>query len=259
MATGTVTMIQNHFTILFLVMSFISVRFLRNCKNRKKVVILQMMTVNTDIIILHTTKVGENSLVIHTLSREYGRRGFLVRSLGKRMPASFFLPLNILEANVNENSRSNLYPVRDLTPKYPLTGIRNNIFKNAITMFISEVLYRIIKDGTDEQGLFGWCEKEILILDGMESGFSNFHIRFLLELCIILGFSPEGDDIAPFAGGRMDIMDRFLKSSFEEAMLVPLSGQVRNEIAEDLLKYIEFHTESSVSIRSLQVLRELFR
>lgn len=222
-------------------------------------VILQMMTVNTDIIILHTTKVGENSLVIHTLSREYGRRGFLVRSLGKRMPASFFLPLNILEANVSENSRSNLYPVRDLTPKYPLTGIRNNIFKNAITMFISEVLYRIIKDGTDEQGLFGWCEKEILILDGMESGFSNFHIRFLLELCIILGFSPEGDDIAPFAGGRMDIMDRFLKSSFEEAMLVPLSGQVRNEIAEDLLKYIEFHTESSVSIRSLQVLRELFR
>ena len=57
----------------------------------------------------------------------------------------------------------------------------------------------------------------------------------------------------------MDIMDRFLKSSFEDAMLVPLSGQVRNEIAEDLLKYIEFHTESSVSIRSLQVLRELFR
>ena len=217
------------------------------------------MTVNTDIIILHTTKVGENSLVIHTLSREYGRRGFLVRSLGKRMPASFFLPMNVLEANINESSRSNLYAIRDLTPKHPLIGIRNNILKNAITMFISEVLYRVIKDGTNEQGLFDWCEKEILILDDMGAGFNNFHIRFLMELCIILGFSPDSHGLAPFAGDRMETMDRFLKASFEEAMMIPLTGAVRNEIAEDLLRYIEFHSESSVNVKSLQVLRELFR
>ena len=217
------------------------------------------MTVNTDIIILHTTKVGENSLVIHTLSREYGRRGFLVRSLGKRMPASFFLPMNVLEANINESSRSTLYTIRDLTPKYSLIGIRNNILKNAITMFISEVLYRVIKDGTNEQGLFDWCEKEILILDDMGAGFNNFHIRFLMELCIILGFSPDSHGLAPFAGDRMETMDRFLKASFEEAMMIPLTGAVRNEIAEDLLRYIEFHSESSVNVKSLQVLRELFR
>ena len=217
------------------------------------------MTVNTDIIILHTTKVGENSLVIHTLSREYGRRGFLVRSLGKRMPASFFLPMNVLEANINESSRSTLYTIRDLTPKRSLIGIRNNILKNAITMFISEVLYRVIKDGTNEQGLFDWCEKEILILDDMDAGFNNFHIRFLMELCIILGFSPDSQGLAPFAGDRMETMDRFLKASFEEAMMIPLTGAVRNEIAEDLLRYIEFHSESSVNVKSLQVLRELFR
>lgn len=217
------------------------------------------MTVNTDIIILHTTKVGENSLVIHTLSREYGRRGFLVRSLGKKMPASFFLPMNVLEANINESSRSTLYTIRDLTPKHSLIGIRNNILKNAITMFISEVLYRVIKDGTNEQGLFDWCEKEILILDDMGAGFNNFHIRFLMELCIILGFSPDSQGLAPFAGDRMETMDRFLKASFEEAMMIPLTGAVRNEIAEDLLRYIEFHSESSVNVKSLQVLRELFR
>ena len=217
------------------------------------------MTVNTDIIILHTTKVGENSLVIHTLSREYGRRGFLVRSLGKRMSASFFLPMNVLEANINESSRSTLYTIRDLTPKHSLIGIRNNILKYAITMFISEVLYRVIKDGTNEQGLFDWCEKEILILDDMGAGFNNFHIRFLMELCIILGFSPDSHGLAPFAGDRMETMDRFLKASFEEAMMIPLTGAVRNEIAEDLLRYIEFHSESSVNVKSLQVLRELFR
>ena len=42
------------------------------------------MTTNTELIVLHTTKFGENSVVLHTLSREYGRRGFLVRGIGKK-------------------------------------------------------------------------------------------------------------------------------------------------------------------------------
>ena len=46
--------------------------------------------------------------------------------------------------------------------------------------------------------------------------------------------------------------------SFAESMLIPLNGQVRNEIAEEILRYIEFHTESAVNINSLRILRELF-
>lgn len=217
------------------------------------------MTVNTDIIILHTTRFGENSLIIHTISREYGRKSFLVRGIGKRVPASYFLPMNILEADITENHRSTLFTVRSLTTKYPLNGIRSSISKNSITMFISEVLFRVIREGGNEEGLFGWCEKEILLLDSLDGNFSNFHIRFLLELCIMLGFSPDMDDIAPFTGDKTCIMENFLKMSFEEAMLIPLTGNVRNELAESVLRYIEYHNESSVNIRSLKVLRELFR
>ena len=32
-----------------------------------------------ELIVLGTTKIGENALVVHSLSREYGRRGFVVR------------------------------------------------------------------------------------------------------------------------------------------------------------------------------------
>jgi hypothetical protein len=41
-------------------------------------------------------------------------------------------------------------------------------------------------------------------------------------------------------------------------MLLPLNGAVRNEIAEEILRYIEFHSESAVNVNSLKVLRELF-
>ena len=215
------------------------------------------MTKNTGLIVLHTTKFGENSVVVHTLSREYGRRSFLVRGAGKRL-MSLFLPLNILEADVQESTKSTLFTARNLTARHPLLGIRSDVFKNSMTMFMSEVLYRVIKEGAAEQGLYEWCERNILLLDAVQQDFSNFHLRFLLELTVALGFSPESRDLQPFVGDHYPTVERFMQTSFAESMLIPLNGTVRNEIAEEILRYIEFHTESSVNINSLKVLRDLF-
>ena len=215
------------------------------------------MTTATELIVLHTTKFGENSLVVHTLSRDYGRRSFLVRGAGRKT-MSLFLPLNILEAEVVESSKSSLYSARNMVSACPLVGIRNSILKNSVTMFISEVLYRAIREGASEQGLYEWCRKNILMLDAMESDFSNFHIRFLLELSVALGFSPETSDLMPFVEENYTTVSQFMTASFAESMLIPLSGQVRNKICEDVLRYIEYHTESTLTINSLKVLRELF-
>ena len=215
------------------------------------------MTQNTELIVLHTTKFGENSIVVHTLSKVYGRRSFLVRGAGKRL-MSLFLPLNILEADVTESSKSTLFTARNLVARHPLSGIRNNMFKNSMTMFMSEVIFRVVKDGADEQGLYEWCEKNILLLDAMQTDFSNFHIRFLLELAVALGFSPESSDLQPFVGEHYPTVSRLMSGTMAQTMLVPLSGQVRHEIAEGILRYISFHTDSSFNINSLKVLRELF-
>lgn len=216
------------------------------------------MVKDTELIVLHTTKFGENSLVVHTLSRDYGRRSFLIRGVGKKSGMSLFLPLTLLEADIVESSKSTLYTAKNLVARHPLMGIRNSVYKNSITMFMSEVLFRIVREGAYEQGLYEWCEKNILLLDAMQEDFSNFHIRFLLELTIALGFSPEAKDLLPFVGDHYAVVEQFMKLPFADSMLIPLTGPVRNEIAEEILRYIEFHTESAVNINSLKVLRELF-
>ena len=216
------------------------------------------MVKDTELIVLHTTRYGENSLVVHTLSKEYGRRSFIIKGVGKKSVMSLFLPLNVLEASVTESLKSSLYTMRNPVAKHPLLGIRNSLYKNSMTMFMSEVLYRVIKDGTNEHGLFEWCEKNILLLDAITDDFSNFHLRFLLELAMVLGFSPSSQDLLPFVGSHYPVVEQFMTKSFVESMMIPLSGQVRNEIAEEILRYIEFHSESAVNVNSLKVLRELF-
>ena len=215
------------------------------------------MKSKAELIILNHTKFGENSIVLHTLSFEYGRRGFLVK-VSPRTAMALFLPLNILEAEVTENPKSSLWFARNFVSVNPLNGIRSNIHKNTMTLFMSEVLYRVVKDQTNEDGLADWLKGQILTLDALQSDFANFHLLFLLNLCAALGFDPDLAGLAPFADKKLIHIEALLKTPFAEALLLPLSGADRNAIAESILKYIEYHTESAVNVRSLAVLREIY-
>ena len=215
------------------------------------------MKSKAELIVLNHTKFGENSIVLHTLSAEYGRHGFLVKVTPKTAMA-LFLPLNILQAEVTENPKSDLWYARNFVSVTPLNGIRCNIHKNTMTLFMSEVLYRVVKDQTNEDGLAEWLKGQILTLDALQSDFANFHLLFLLRLCSVLGFDPDASGLAPFADKHLSQMEFLLKLPFAEALLYPLSGVDRNTIAESILRYIEFHTESAVNVRSLAVLREIY-
>ena len=215
------------------------------------------MKSKAELIILNHTKFGENSIVLHTLSSEYGRRGFLVK-VSPRTAMALFLPLNILEAEVTENPKSSLWFARNFVSVNPLNGIRSNIHKNTMTLFMSEVLYRVVKDQTNEDGLADWLKGQILTLDALQSDFANVHLLFLLNLCAALGFDPDLAGLAPFADKKLIHIEALLKTPFAEALLLPLSGADRNAIAESILKYIEYHTESAVNVRSLAVLREIY-
>ena len=91
------------------------------------------MTGTVELVVLGYTRFGENRLVVHTLSREYGRRSFLTR-VGKGGGMSLYLPLNILEATVTENPKSSLWNIGKVSARFPLFGIRDNLYKNTITL-----------------------------------------------------------------------------------------------------------------------------
>lgn len=212
----------------------------------------------TELIILGSTKTGDNSLVIHTLSEEYGRRGFLV-TVGKTIKMSAFMPLSIIEAEITENRKSTLWKASKCSSVFPLMGIRGNIYKNSISLFICEVLFRTIHDGAREEGLYEWCRSTILTLDAMESDFSNFHLRFLLDLAASLGFRPELNDLMPFCKNDFEDMSRLLALSFEESMFLPLNGQRRRQLCDSLIRYLSHHTDTRLTINSLDVLSELLK
>lgn len=216
------------------------------------------MTHASEFIVLAVTKVGDASLVLHTLSPVWGRRSFLAGT-SRKMPGAALQPMSLMNAEVVENPKSELWRLHAVSVSEPLTGIRSSMYKNSMTMFMSEVLYRAIRDGEGSGDFFDWCRKSVLTLDALGSDFSNYHLRFLLELAVEMGFSPSMENLAPFAGENYAVVKLFLESGPAESLLIPMNGAQRNAVASLLLDYLSFHAESRMEIRSLGVLRELYK
>lgn len=216
------------------------------------------MNTRTAMLVLSLTKIRENAVVLHTLSRDFGRRSFIA-TVSRTTPMALFLPLNILDAEVSENPRSSLWRIRNVSLSHPLNSIRSDVYKNAIALFVSEVLYRTVREGMESESLFDWCCKSVLELDALQSDFSNFHLLFLLGLTSQLGFEASVEDLAPFVGENLGVVKELVSLPVAGALLLPMSGRTRNDIAQSLILYLSRHTETAINVQSLKVLSEVLR
>lgn len=89
--------------------------------------------------------------------------------------------------------------VRSLTP---LSSLPFDVRKSTISLFMAEVLYRLIRESEANEPLFDFVCRSVVQLDRMTEGISNFHLWFLVQLSAYLGFYPGNE---PIPNGYFDI------------------------------------------------------
>lgn len=216
-----------------------------------------------ELIVLHTTQYGENALVIHTLCREMGKKSFLVRGVGKKVSPAWFLQLNIIEADINHSDKSSLDVASHFSQKEPLNALRESPGKNCIALFLSEVLLKTLQEGEVDADFYAWLRGRILLLDRLGTDenqipYANFHIALLKELCEKAGYRASEQDLLVFSDEGLNDWEKLEGKSFEQTLLVPLSGQRRDRIIRSYLKFLEYHLDTPLHIQSLDVLSALF-
>lgn len=222
------------------------------------------------MIVLHTTKYSENSLIIHGYSPEKGRVGIILKGVTggngrKRNPKgnaiSVLHPLSIMNVRTLENHKGGMETLKEYTQKHHLNSIRTDITKSSMAMFLSELMYRTLLTPEQDEAMYTFLENAILLLEGLTGSAANFHIWFIICYCEKLGFAPIGDfgsEFDPFSAEEKEILDRLYNTSFYEAMGLPLTGSSRRRLIEALLKYMEYHTGSRIHLNSLAVLQTIF-
>lgn len=230
-----------------------------------------LSTDKSQIIVLHLTKYGDSSVIVHCFDSKFGRTGLLVRGVGKgRNSAAMavFHPLNILEVVSDASPKSQLRYIKEYQSAYRLDDLKNDIYKRTIALFMSEVLYRGLHDNVGDEKLYEWLATSIRLLNEMNGSVANFHLWWLVGLCNILGFKPlipdgniipdnESTGLSIFPANERSLLRDILQLRFEEVMSLSLTGSIRNNFAQSLLKYISFHLGAEISCKSLQVLHEV--
>ena len=234
-------------------------------------------------IILHQIKYTDSGIVARLYTRKFGRQSFMIKGMRNRKAGKhiiLFQPLFILDIEMQYKASRELQVLREFSVAFTPYDIYADIKKSCIAMFLGEVLSYVIREESPNEEMFDFIESSIEYFENSRENSSNFHIAFLSALSSYLGFEPgrredDSDKIfdlkegvfvpfPPFHGNYAgeqvsDILALFFDSSFDESGKIALSGSLRNEVLETLIRFYSFHLPGISRIKSLEVLKEVFR
>ena len=192
-------------------------------------------------IVLRAVKYGETSLIVTIFTELFGLQSYLVNGVrtstkkgsGK---ANLFQPTAILDLVVYHNELKHLNRIKEFKWSYLYQHIFSDVPKNAVALFMIELLTKCLKQPEANPELFEFCEDAFIHLDeSTGSVMANFPLFFALHLPVFFGFriSDEYSD-------KNSIVD------LQEGMFVPgrpdhfhfLEGK-QAEVTSELLKMMQ--------------------
>ena len=235
------------------------------------------MLAKTRAIVLRNTNYSESSVISKMYTREFGMRTYLLQSVKKGKSAirpSMIQPLSIVEMDVYEKASSNLNRVKELKPSPALLNLQDDIVKKTVAMFMLEIINQCIIEEQCEAELYDFLENEILTLEN-ENNLTWFPVQFLVRLTPFLGVEPQGaySEYTPYLSLNdgvfvnhqgVNVAEQavsqnisYLLSHNTQEVEMTLSGNLRREILNTLIRYFQIHITKNKQIRSTQILAEL--
>jgi DNA repair protein RecO (recombination protein O) len=233
-------------------------------------------------IVLHQVKYSDSGIVVQFYTREFGRQAFMIRGLRNKKRGRqnvFFQPFYIHDLNIYFKESRGIQSIKEFSASYSPSGIYSDVRKSCVAIFLGEVLTSIMREETAHEELFDFIEEGIIYFDTSTEGYANFHIAFLAGLSSWLGFEPglktEEDQkyfdmlngvfvsAPPLHGNYVnpeisEILALFFSTSYEKSNEIALTGVIRNEVLDTILKYYSIHLPGLKKIKSLEVLKEVF-
>ena len=99
-------------------------------------------------IVLHTTRYGESSLIVHCYTEQHGRQSYMVKGVRRsrrNSRSNIFQPLFILDFEVYHKDSREIQLVKEAARSAPLNSIPYDLIKSTQAIFMAEVLFRVVK------------------------------------------------------------------------------------------------------------------
>ena len=233
-------------------------------------------------IVLNTIRYSDKHNIVHIYTDGRGLMSFAV-PLGKtqsaRMRNAMLMPLSLVTIEAGVRSGRDLALLREIQRNYPLATIYSNPVKNAIALFISELLTHVIQEPEGNEYLFRYIEQSVQLLEQMPGQVANFHICFLFHLGAHLGIQPnlesyqegywfdmtDGVFAAAAVRGHMNLQPQeaqvihlLSRMTFANMSFFRFNRDERNRMLDVIIRYYRLHNAAIGTLRSPDILKQLF-
>lgn len=236
-------------------------------------------------VVLRTVKYGETSIIVSIFTETFGVQSYLVngvrastkKSSGK---ASYFQPAAILDLVVYHNELKHLNRIKEYKWSLLYQHIFSDVPKNAVALFMIELLTKCLKQPEGNDELFQFIEDVFLKLDESNKAvMANLPLFFAIHLTHFFGFRitddysnmkqyldlQEGRFVAeqPYhphflEDKQAEITSLFLKVlQVEELEEIKLNHDFRRNLLLSYEIYYRLHIHDFGMMKSLPVLREI--
>lgn len=235
----------------------------------------------TRAIVFKTTDYGESSVIVQLFTEKFGLQSYIINGVKKpkaKISRNMLQPLHLLEVVVYHKANTSIQRIAELKNAPMLLSIPYDVVKSCIAIFLNEVLYKAIKQQSEDENLFEFIFSSIEWLDHQTEGLANFHLLFLVQLTRYLGFYPDAS-----SGQNADYFDikdgvfsrykpnsvsylspphtqhfyQLIACSFEDCPQFKIGNDERRYLLNKLLEYYAMHIESFGNVRSLGVLEDV--
>lgn len=234
-----------------------------------------------DGIVLRTVKYSDSLMVADIYTRSRGRLSFLVpvsRSKRSKVRSVLFQPLSMLSFT-SSYKKGAMSRVQEVQPYSMLLSVQSDVVKSSIALYLSELLCHSLRESTEDEQLFTFLDQSLTLLDSLETGYSDFHLVFMVQLLRYLGIYPNMDEYnecsyfdllqgcavnsMPNHGNFLYPADaahfvQLLRTGFATMHTLSLNKELRGKYLAILSSYYRLHIPDFPQMKSYDVLRELF-
>lgn len=234
---------------------------------------------------LRTVKYGETSVIVTIFTELFGLQSYLVngvRTSSKKGSgkANLFQPAAILDLIVYHNELKQLQRIKEFKWGYLYHHLFSDIRKNAVAVFLVELLTKCLKQPEANPDLFHFTEDAFLHLDeSADTVTANFPLFFALHLAIFFGFRihdnysekntvldlQEGSFVSSIPPHPHFLEDNYAAVTAQllramqpvELAAIKLHHDFRRHLLYAYEKYYALHIQDFGTLRTLPVLREI--
>jgi DNA repair protein RecO (recombination protein O) len=215
-------------------------------------------------IVFRFTKYGETSIIVNIFTEVFGLQSYIVngvRSKTAKNKIALYQPLTLLDLVVYHRPNANLERIKEIQCFHPYQSLSSDIKKSTIAIFINELLNKTVKEESHVQDLFEFLCDSLVAIDSLRTNIEDAHLIFMIKLSRYLGFGPQfANEI--IGGNLMDegaeaALSKLITADYGQEIL--LSNAQRKNILDLMIRFYGDHIENFGEMKSLHVLRELFR